>query len=245
MMPKAIRSILKGLLTASLLTAAQALCAQATVSLHIRPDIDSAVYTTAGLDVLDRYNPQPIITEGFVGQGWETILYRGNYIGYVRSNTLAGDYVRPGTKVYMEPSEQSPVMQTLQTARQAYLKARANNEWSQVVFNGVMPLFFMRTTGLSDQMIASNDPGLSANISRTHIGKFERVSAVNRMLGGDYDYQLSDSQGKVIAYVEINNALFVGRIEEYWGKMVTIEGTTRDRPGSVPVVIEARFLGLR
>lgn len=244
-MPKAIRSLFQGILAASLLTAAQALSAQSGVSLHIRPDIDAPVYTTAELSVLDRYNPQPIISENFVGQGWETILYRGNYVGYVRSNTLAGDYVRPGTTVYMGPTEQSPAMQTLQAARQAYLKERINNEWSQVVFNGVMPLYFMRNTGLAQDSVNLNDPALDANISRTHIGRFERVTAMTRLLGGNHQYQLADAQGKVIAFVDINNALFVGRIEDYWGKMVTIEGPSRDRPGSVPIVIDARFLGLR
>lgn len=245
MMPKAIRFLLQGLLAASLLTAVQTLSAQGTVSLHIQPDIDSAVYTTAELSVLDRYNPQPIITKDFIGQGWETILYRGNYIGYVRNNTLAGDYVRPATKVYMGPTEESPVMQTLQTSRQAYLKQRINNEWSQVVFNGVIPLYFMRNTGLSQSAFTSSDTPVDANISRTHVGKFERVTAMTRLLGGNYEYQLADAQGKIIAFVDIRNALFVGRIEDYWNKMVSIEGTSRDRPGSVPIVIDARFLSLR
>lgn len=243
-MLKAIRSITQGFLAVSLLVTAQTLSAQGEVPLHVKPDIDSPVHAHVPLSLIDRYNPQPILTEGFVGQGWETVLYRGNYIGYVRNNTLAGDYVRPGTQVYAQPNGQSPVVQTLETSRQAYLRGRANNEWSQVVFNGVLPLYFMRSN--AEPLPASNrDTQPDAYISRTHVGKFERVSSVTRMLGGNYDYQLSDSQGKVIAYVDIKNALFVGPIEDYWNKNVTIEGTSRDRPGSVPLVIEARFLGLR
>lgn len=253
-MPKAIRSLFQGLLAAGLLMAAQGVNAQQSqlqvatdlqVPLHILPNVDSPVYTEADITVLDRFNPQPLVSKDFIGQGWEMILYRGNYIGFVRNETLAGNYVRPGTTVYMGPSEQSQPMQKLENSRQSHLNRRVNDDWSEVTFNGVIPLYFIRNINMSQNSIAANDPILTGNVARTHLGKLERVSAVTRMLGGNYDYQLADQDGKVIAFVDVNNALYVGRIEDYWNKWVNVEGISRKRAGTVPLVIEARFLSLR
>lgn len=244
----AIRSLVQGFLAASLLIAANLAGAQSEqsanlVALHILPDTNSPVYTEADISALDRFNPQPVITKNFVGQGWESVFYRGNYIGFVRNGTLAGNYVRPGTVIYMGPTESAPQMQTLQSARQAFVNRQVNGEWSEVTFNGVIPLYFIRSTVSSPISASNGTPILAGDVARVHLGKLERVSAINRLFGS-YDYQLTDAGGTVIAYVDITHALYVGRIEDYWNKWVTIEGLSSRRGGSVPLVIDARFISL-
>lgn len=247
MMTKTIRTFLSGFLALSFLATAQSLCAQALVDLRILPDTNAPIYTQADIGVLDRFNPQPLVTKDFIGQGWETILYRGNYTGYVRNGTLAGEYVRPDTKIYMGPTEDSPLMQTLQSARQAKFEERVNSEWSKVTFNGVIPLYFMRNNSpqMQGSATAGNSSAFERDISRTYIGKLERVGSLSRLFGGNYEYQLVDANDKTVAYVDLSNALFVGRVENYWNKWVSIEGVSRQRAGSVPLVIEARFLSAR
>lgn len=247
MMPKAIRTFLSGFLAFSLAATAQSLCAQALVDLRILPDTNAPIHTKADIGVLDRFNPQPVVTKDFIGQGWEMVLYRGNYTGYVRNGTLAGEYVRPETKIYMGPTEDSPVMQTLQSARQAKFENRVNNEWSKVTFNGVIPLYFMRNNSpqMQGTAMAGDSASSDRDISRTYIGKLERVGSLTRLFGGSYEYQLVDANDKTIAYVDLSKALFVGRIENYWNKWVSIEGVSRQRAGSVPLVIDARFLSTR
>ncbi|MBK1859599.1 hypothetical protein, partial [Cerasicoccus arenae] len=77
------------------------------------------------------------------------------------------------------------------------------------------------------------------NVARYLQGKFERVSSWDRLFGSDYKYRLVDENGDTIAYVIVDNSLFFGPAETYWGQQVEIQGVLRRITGSVTLEIRA------
>lgn len=112
------------------------------VSMFLEPDANGTVYFTASLERLQDYDPKPVLDGKGAGQGWQFVHYPGKYVGYVAMSDLdPGPEVRDGTKAFLRPDTDSPVLAVILEGEEAEV-VRERGGWATVYFQGEAPAYF-------------------------------------------------------------------------------------------------------
>ncbi len=240
-----------------------------TTAVHTQPDSAAPAisYLKAGTE--PKAAPDSLAT---TPAGWMAVELPGPFEGYVNANALSkGLDVIPGSSIHLAPKNDAPVLATMAKGDKAEITG-FHGKWTQVrlekplvgyihvsVPAGV-PLPSMATApaiaapepaapvnvttaGKPAPMNSSGEAG-SASLPRMFQGKFvstKRAFAPKR----PYDYQINDSSGVRVAYVDVSKLLQTELIERYLDHTVVVSGLARNVPDAKSIVIQAESLQLR
>lgn len=83
---------------------------------------------------------------------------------------------------------------------------------------------------------------LEAQVSREFSGTLRRNTGFRRWVSPNYPYFLESPDGQVMAYVELDDALVIGRVERFFDRPVILTGTTQALQGRSTFLIRTRFI---
>ncbi|WP_269538790.1 hypothetical protein [Cerasicoccus fimbriatus] len=185
----------------------------------LRPDLASPVLAV----IIDGDEAEVARIEN----GWATIYFEGEAPAYFRLDDSA--------------ASSAPALAPAATIGKAPQSASANSAPANSSNAGNAPVLqevTMQDTAINTPVTAGIRP-MSQSVSRYIQGKFERITAWDRLFGSDYDYRLLDANDDTVAYVKVNDTIIFGTIESYFGQRVEIQGVMKRIKGSVPLEVTA------
>lgn len=230
---------------------------------------DTAVFQQADAKspVLSRLTAGSTITVvGEAPAGWRRVEIDGTFNGYARGREITKALsVREGANIYSEPKVTSAVLTVSQKGDQSEVVGLATGDWLQVrvqkklqgfIAVGAManrpsatPLAAAPAPVPSAPVAASTEPGRpvpvsanSADTPRLFTGTF--VAARATLFGSTpvYDYQLTDTNGRRFAYVDMKRLVLTEKIESYLALQVVITGTVRNTVDGKDLVVAAESI---
>jgi len=231
---------------------------------------DTAVFQQADAKspVLTRLTAGATITPvGEAPAGWRRVEIDGTFNGYARGREITKALsVREGANIYSEPKVTSAVLTVSQKGDQSEVVGLATGDWLQVRVQKKLQGFIAvgatanrpSATPLtaapapiksSAPTAPSTEPGrpvpvaaISADTPRLFTGTF--VAARATLFGSTpvYDYQLTDTNGRRFAYVDMKRLVLTEKIESYLDLQVIITGTVRNTVDGKDLVVAAESI---
>jgi len=230
-----------------------------------RPDPASAV-----IAVLKAGSEQPAATDkaGPAPAGWAAVEVAGPFEGYVKNKDLSKQLdVIPGASIFVAPKDGAGLIAVFEKGDKAEITG-LHGSWTQIRLEKTL-VGYIQTTAQAPaapvpatptSQAAPSSPsaaaaGSSASASAAPQGEstgvsklFEGTLATTRSLLAPrrpFDWQLSDSDGNRIAYVDLTKLLMTDQIENYAGHQVVLLGSLKPVAGGSDLVIEADGLRLK
>jgi hypothetical protein len=253
-----------GLASAGALNAATLSVATAVQS---QPDAASPVIVVlpAGAE-----QPTPTDKVPLPPSGWIAVEVAGPFEGYVKNRNLTKQLdVVPGSSVYVAPKETSTVLATFAKGDKAEITG-LHGSWTQIRLEKALVGYIQ--TGPSIPSAAgeapvaaapaapSTAPAAPASSAAASVAPaaddggsslarlFEGTLATTKTLllpKRPYDWQLVDTSGKRIAYVDLSKLLLTDQIENYSGHGVVVLGSLKPVKDSNDLVIMVEGLRLK
>jgi hypothetical protein len=237
-----------------------------STAVQSEPDSASPVIT-----VLSAGTEEPVHSDkaGVVPDGWSAVEVQGPFEGYVKNKDLTKQLdVAPGATVYMAPKDGAGVLSVFDKADKAEITG-LHGSWTQVRLEKTL-IGYIHAGPVSAAPVASAvpvaapvasmptetapaasaaaampvTPGSDSGLSRI----FEGTLRPSRSLLGPkkpYKWQLVDSSGSQIAYVDLTKLLLTDQIENYIGHQVVVLGSMGSVSGSSDIVIVVEALRLK
>jgi hypothetical protein len=263
---------IKAILTAACLASSAVLDAatlNVTTAVQSQPDSASPVIAVlrAGSEA-----PLPTSKAVSVPAGWSAVDVQGPFEGYVRNRDLTKQLdVKPGSTVYLEPKDVAVVLTTFEAGDKAEITG-LHGGWTQVSLQKTI-IGYVPSAGSQAPMAISEAPAAPANPASAPTSSpssapsptpaasapsadgeatlsrlFEGTLATTRSLLSPrrpFDWQLLDSSGKRVAYVDLSKLLLTDQIENYAGHSVVVLGSFRTVKDSTDIVINVEALRLK
>ncbi len=240
-------------------TALGAATLSAPTAVQIQPDPSSAVIVVlkAGTE-----QPAPSDKAGLAPEGWTAVLVPGPFEAYVKNKDLSKALdVVPGAAVFQSPKEGSLVLTTFEKGDKAEITG-LHGSWTQIRLEKALIGYIKVAPAVAATPAAApSSPapapapaatpgavmagsGNPAGLSRLFEGTLD---STRNILAGHrpYPWQLSDSDGSRIAYVDLARLLLTDQLESYAGHPVVVLGTLKPIADSKDLVIDAEGLRLK
>ncbi len=259
-MNKNLLPCLSALLLAGPLTAAPLM---RTTAIHSQPDAKAPPigYLKAGTEPV----AAPNVT---APDGWMAVTLPGPHDAYVHNNDLSKDLtIRPGAPLLAQPQDDAPVLATMEKGDKIQITGLRPG-WTQVKLSKDV-IGYIRIGGepTGPEPVAASPaaagvppppppsaaqtaPNLSGGppspLARTFQGIL--VPTQRFLLVGprrDYPYQLNDTDGRRIAYLDVSRLSPTVRMEKYLNNPVTLTGALRQTADGKHLVIQVVTLDLR
>jgi len=203
--------------------------------------------------------------------GWRQIEVAGPFEVFAQNRDVTkGLEVRDGANLYAAPRRDAPVLAVATAEDKAEVTGlvRGSSDWARVKLEkrlrgfiavgetanmtATTPTLTPPTTGAGyTPPPSSNAPGrpvaisgASADLPRLFQG---RLTASRTLIQRTppYDYQITDSSGRRLAYLNTAKLKLAGKMETYLDRIVSVTGTMRNTIDGKDLVIEAESLQLR
>ena len=221
-----------------------------------QPDASSAV-----IEVLPAGSEQPTPSDkaGMPPAGWIAVEVAGPFEGYVRNKNLTKDLdVIPGSDVLTAPKDGSGVLTVFAKGDKAEITG-LHGSWTQIKLEKTLVGYIQLNPSAPSPAAAPAAPPAAApapaaapvpaapsggdvRLSRLYEGTLASTKTL-LMPRRPFDWQILDSSGKRIAYVDLSKLLLTDQIENYAGRGVVLLGSLVPVPDSDDLVIEV--VGLR
>ena len=201
--------------------------------------------------------------------GWLAVTVPGPFTAYVRNQDLAKSLeVKPGSSLYLKPSADAGVLAT--SAKGDVIAITGlHGKWTEVrlekalvgyihlgplpaVADGVIPDAPAAASAPPSDLATAGGPGRAAPASLRDDGSlprfFEgRFVSTRHLLSGPkpYAWQLNDSTGARLAYLDVRKLLLTEQIDSYVGHEVGVYGAASRVPGTKDMVIVLESLQLK
>jgi hypothetical protein len=242
---------------------AAAACAAAplmeTTAIHSRPDAAASAigYLKAGTE--------PVAAADVTAPaGWIAVEMPGPHEAYVNNNDFSKSLdIRPGAAIRLKPKADAPVLATMQEGDKTEITGLRSG-WTQIKLHKTI-IGFIRAGGTPYTSTAAPAPatgipppaasapvvppvvaGPAAELPRTVEGTL--VETKRFLLVGhrpEYSYQINDSTGKRIAYLDTSKIASLQKVEAYIDQMVTVSGVIKPTDDWKNLVIEVQTLEAR
>jgi hypothetical protein len=240
-----------------------------STAVQSQPDASSPVIT-----VLSAGAEQPAVSAkaGPAPAGWMAVDVPGPFVGYVKNKDLSKQLeVLPGASIYIGPKDSSGVLEVFSKGDTVVITG-LHGGWTQVrlektlvgyVASGAPTLAPVDTASAAPLPAApvSSAPSPAAmpagptasapapaesNTSLSQL--FEGTLASSRSLLSPkrpFKWELVDSSGKLIAYIDLKDILLTDQIENYVGHQVVVLGTLRPVKETRDIVIDVEAFHLK
>jgi pyruvate/2-oxoglutarate dehydrogenase complex dihydrolipoamide acyltransferase (E2) component len=234
----------------------------APTAVQVKPDPASAVIVVlkAGTE-----QPTPSDKAGPAPAGWTAVEVSGPFEAYVKNKDLSKALdVVPGASVYLSPKDGSAVLTAFEKGDKAEITG-LHGGWTQIRLEKTL-IGFIQVAPVASEPVAaaaaapvapapapapapsasaaSATPQEAANLARL----FEGTLASSKSLlnpNRPFDWQLNDSDGNRIAYVDLTRLLLTDQIDNYAGHAVVVLGSLKPVADSKDLVIDAEGLRLK
>ena len=235
-----------------------------STAVQTQPDPSAPVFTLlkAGAEA-----PAPADRAGPAPAGWSAVQIPGPFEGYVRNKDLTKQLdVLPGAFIYLAPKVESGVLAVFEKGDKAEITG-LHGGWTQVRLEKTLVGYIH--TGPAEPAPASvapappvasapsapaaapgpalaSAPAQESNVSLSRL--FEgTLTSTKSMLAPrrPFDWQLVDSSGKRIAYVDLSKLLLTDRIGNYAGRTVVVLGSIMPVRETEDLVIEVEGFRLK
>ena len=248
--------VITGLLLAAALSGAPLM---ETTAIHSQPDTTAAAigYFKAGTD--------PVAAPGVVAPaGWIAVELPGPHEAYVYNNDFSKSLdVHPGAAIRLKPKADAPVLEAMQEGDKIEITGLRSG-WTQIkLYKTIIGYVRIGGTasppGTAPVTVASTPPpppvatvappastGPAAALPRTLQGLL--VETKRFLIVGPrpaYDYQINDSEGRRIAFLDISKIAATQKIEPYVNRLVTISGALERTSDWKNLVISVQTLEVR
>ncbi|RKX35624.1 MAG: hypothetical protein DRP71_03065 [Verrucomicrobia bacterium] len=202
-------------------------------------------------------------------EGWWAIRLLGSYQGYVSNDDILKDFtVGTGATVYLEPSHDAEMLVFMGAGDEAEVIS-VTGEWARIVIRKTIGGYVAipmpgevpepdesapAPTEIETEVESSTiDPGPAplppvltptpsrAMPPRLFSGRLERTRRIFGR-GPKQNFQLIDGQGRVLAYLEIQNLLTTEPVERFLGQKVNVFGVPRKPEGSKIIIVQVESL---
>jgi hypothetical protein len=230
-----------------------------TTAIHSQPDTSSPAisYLKAGTD--------PIAAPGISAPaGWMAVEMPGPHEAYVNNDDFSKSLeIRAGAAIRLKPNAGAPLLATMQEGDKTEITGLRNG-WTQIKLSKTV-IGYIRIGGtapvpVAAQAAAASVPpppppttlappvstGPATALPRTLQGMLvetKRILFVGRRPG--YDYQLNDTDGKRIAFLDVSKVAATKNIEPYVDHPVTVSGIITETSDSKNLVIAVQTLESR
>lgn len=202
-------------------------------------------------------------------EGWWAIRILGSYQGYVSNDDILKDFtVGTGATVYLEPSFDGEMLTFFGAGNDAEVIS-VTGEWARVVIRKTIG-GYVAIPGPEEIQEAEESPPAATEIvtevestvtdpapaplppvltstpnsampPRLFSGRLERTRRIFGR-GPEQNFQLIDSQGRVLAYLEVQNLLTTEPVERFLGQNVNVFGVPSKPEGSKTIIIKVESL---
>ncbi len=205
----------------------------------------------------------PVADSAKAAAGWQTASLNGPFPGYARSNTARKDLtLRPGTPVYLQASESSPVLGLAQLDPPTNVDNVRGSQWFQVTYPGPVVVYFQQAKAPAPAPAPVAVPApvpvaqpvlpviVSTAVSNANASSIPRYYVgvlklrTNPLVGGpaDAQYMLMGNNGQLLVLVDLGNVILPGPASDYLGQRVRIYGATEPASGSLVALLRAQLL---
>jgi hypothetical protein len=253
------------LTTAALAWCASLCAAPLSVSTAVQSQPDPAspviVVLSAGSEA-----PAPSATAAPAPAGWMAVDVPGPFTGYVKNKDLTKQLdVVPGATVYMGPKDDAGVLCVFDKGDKAEITG-LRGTWTQVRLDKTLVGYIAENqqapvapavaappppapVPLAPPTSSASSPAPAQSSENAHLSQlFEGTLASTRvplMPKRPYDWQLLDSAGKRIAYVDLSGLLMTDQIDNYAGHAIVVLGSIEPVKKTPDIVIEVEALHLK
>lgn len=224
-----------------------------TTAIHSRPDATAPAigYLKAGTDPIASSNAT-------APTGWMAVDMPGPHVAYVNNNDFSKSLdVHPGAAIRLEPKSGAPVLATMQDGDKTEITGLRSG-WTQIKLYKTV-VGYIRTgeeaappppppaagpaPALASPPVSA---GSASTLPQTLQGMLVETSRF-LLLGHrpDYKYQLDDSAGKRVAFLDVSKIAPMKKIETYVDQLVTVTGAIKPTGDYKNLVIEVQSLDLR
>ncbi len=241
-----------------------------STAIQSQPDPTSPV-----IAVLSAGTEQPAVDDkvGAPPAGWVAVDVPGPFVGYVRNKDLSKQLdVLPGASIYIGPKEASGVLEVFAKGDTAVITG-LHGGWTQVRLEKTLVGYMLTGAPAGTaaggygrcadccrplcafhacrhgRPLLGTCAGASSQRAPTALSQlFEGTLASSRSLLSPhrpYKWQLVDSSGKRIAYVDMKDILLTDQIENYVGHQVVVLGSLRPVKETRDIVIDVEAFHLK
>jgi hypothetical protein len=230
-----------------------------TTAIHARPDATTGAigYLKAGTDPA----AAPNVT---APEGWMAIELPGPHEAYVRNNDFSKSLdIHPGAAIHLLPKAEAPVLATMQEGDKTEITGLRSG-WTQIkLFKTVIG--YIRTGGATSTAAAAAVPApavpppvpavaatlVAPALSGAPVAGLPHelqgvlVETRRLLLVGprpEFPYQLNDSDGKRIAFLEVSKVLPTLKMELYLNRFVTVSGVITQTDDWKNLVVQVQTL---
>lgn len=232
----------------------------ADTAVFAAPDAKSAVVSR--LKAGARVTPLP----GEAPPGWRRVEVTGPFEAFAHTRDITkGLEVRAGANIRTAPRADAPVLTVATEEDKSDVVGLAGGDWAQIRIEKPLP-GFIAVGETANQPAASDRPALaaptrpagssratapgrpaqfagnSADLPRTFQGQLTSAARPIFNPNPPYDYQLTDVNGKRIAYLDLRRVLLNVRLETLAGRSITVTGTLRNTVDGKDLVIAVETL---
>jgi len=202
--------------------------------------------------------------------GWRRVEVTGPFEAYARSRDITKSLeVRLGAELHAAPRPDAPVLTLASDGDKADVIGLAGGDWCQIRLEKTLVGFIAVGEAANRPSVAAAprpptaapsrpaDPGpavpgrpaqfggSSADLPRTFQGQLSAAARPFFNPNPPYDYQLTDADGRRIAYLDLRRVVLNVRLASLVGRSVTVTGTLRDTVEGKDLVIAAESLQAR
>jgi len=197
------------------------LCAQ-TVNCY-----PEAQVTDIPLVVLKETDPaiQQALKAGPIQPNWFGFTYTDQWMGFIKGEHVLGvDRVQVGTPVYLMPSTASAKLTVIEPQDHAIVVP--DKGWVDIRLSKPIHVYFQPTPALLEQLAPKpepkkDDPGYQHTLQGTlALAAFSYQNKV-------YDYQLLDTNGHTLAYLDFSQIVMTRDMHLLIGSRLSIQGMVR------------------
>ncbi len=263
------KSCLFSLLTITACLQAETLETASEMRLNPAPDAPVILTLDAGSELTPLTDETLPPEMDFPPEGWWAIRILGSYQGYVSNEDILKDFtIGTGATVFLEPSSDADMLTFIGAGEYAAVIS-VTGEWSRVVIRKTIGGYVAipgpeevqkpddsppaATEIVPEVESTVTDPGPAplppvlistpnaAMPPRLFSGRLERTRRIFGR-GPKQDFQLIDSQGRVLAYLEVRNLLTTEPVERFLGQKVNVFGVPSKPEGSKIIIVMVESL---
>lgn len=230
----------------------------ADTAVFLQPDAKSAVITRLKAG-------STIIYTGDAPAGWRRAEITGTFEGFVHNRDITkGLEVEENANIYTQPKKDASVLTVAMKGDKTEVSGLAGGDWCQVKvekkIQGFVAIGAMANTPSETKPLplavtppASNPNGIgkpvvtgnTADMTRLITGKL--VLARKPIINPNplYDYQLLDSNGRRLAYVDTKRLVLPDKIDRYLELVVNVSGAVRNTVDGKDLVVAAETMSVK
>ena len=225
-----------------------------TTAIHAQPDAATPAigYLKAGTEPTAAANTT-------APQGWMAIELPGPHEAYVNNNDFGKSLdIHPGAAIRLMPKADAPVLTTMQEGDKTEITGLRSG-WTQIKLSKAV-IGYINVGGSSSAPRAAAAPpaplamaagqpapvissGPASALPHTFQGMLVETKRI-LLIGPrrDYDYQLNNTEGQRVAFLDVSKVLVTEKMERYLDRLVTVSGVLKQTPDGKDLVVEVESL---